>query len=472
MTKFSIGASQKQAKAATKACNNLKDDVDKLMKKVNSFGEENFEGAAADNAQQYAETVIMPLLRGASALYEDIPIAMKRLPGEYEGKVDHKSWSTEELEAKIKQYEQAAKKAEKAAKDANNVAKKAESMGVPGSEIMATAFKCVTGFEKCIASAQKVAARYKKILKNLNHFDVFSSTIFDEIDDLEKNLKKGQKIAGGAYNSQNHSFSIPKKDELDWAEDLDETYEGHHLAENVKKIILNSQGKIHSVKWGLKNGKVDCGKAYLGYKDGKFKLGESTDEIKLSTDLNDIVTSSKLSLLSTRFSIYNSINPDDFGVDYEGHASILHGEAKSKEIDASVKGDIGEINGKIVARKNKNGVDIGFEGDYGLANGSLGLDRLNASVKGPSGSKLGIDGRLSFGAQSKIQAEYSHQKIGNLGNGTYTLYQDNLNLEGMFGIGMDVNVKMPIIRRTKFSSDKSQALVEKFLDFYFTGGIN
>ena len=227
MTKFSISASRSQAQAAAKACSNLKSDVNQLMNKVNSFGAENFEGAAADNAQRYAEAVIMPLLRGASALFDDIPIAMKRLPGEYEGKVDHKSWSTEKLKAKIKQYETAAKKAQKAADAANKLAQKASGMGTVGAGIMAAASKCAAGFEKGMASAQKAIAKFKKILDDFDRFDIFSPTIFNEIATLESNLNKGQKVANGAYNPSSHQFSIPKESELNWAKELNGTYAEH-----------------------------------------------------------------------------------------------------------------------------------------------------------------------------------------------------------------------------------------------------
>lgn len=235
MTKFSVGASQKQAQAAVKACNNLKKDVNQLMNKVNSFGAENFEGAAADNAQRYAEAVIMPLLRGASALFDDIPIAMKRLPGEYEGKVDHKSWSTGKLKAKIKQYETAAKKAQKAADAANKLAQKASGMGTVGAGIMAAASKCAAGFEKGMASAQKAIAKFKKILDDFDRFDIFSPTIFNEIATLESNLNKGQKVANGAYNPSSHQFSIPKENELDWAKELNGTY-----VEHERKFKINT----------------------------------------------------------------------------------------------------------------------------------------------------------------------------------------------------------------------------------------
>ena len=318
MTKFSISASRSQAQAAAKACSNLKSDVNQLMNKVNSFGAENFEGAAADNAQRYAEAVIMPLLRGASALFDDIPIAMKRLPGEYEGKVDHKSWSTEKLKAKIKQYETAAKKAQKAADAANKLAQKASGMGTVGAGIMAAASKCAAGFEKGMASAQKAIAKFKKILDDFDRFDIFSPTIFNEIATLESNLNKGQKVANGAYNPSSHQFSIPKESELNWAKELNGTYAEHEeklskKSESFPKIKIN--GVWNFVVKTIKNGlltawdslnedgkKTVIGGAMLGtaWSIGNLSEGIKSCIVKYNShngyyDINKIIRGMKLS---------------------------------------------------------------------------------------------------------------------------------------------------------------------------------
>lgn len=493
MTKFSVGASQKQAQAAVKACNNLKKDVNQLMNKVNSFGAENFEGAAADNAQQYAESVIMPLLRGASALFDDIPIAMKRLPGEYEGKVDHKSWSTEKLKAKIKQYETAAKKAQKAADAANKLAQKASGMGTVGAGIMAAASKCAAGFEKGMASAQKAIAKFKKILDDFDRFDVFSPTIFNEIATLESNLNKGQKVANGAYNPSSHQFSIPKESELDWAKELNGTYAEHeHEKKSIKSIgnfIWNPLGKIHSNKWGIKGLKDKNvkkghfgwginygGKAHYGYKKGELDVGEEGAAATLygkGPIFKFLNAKGKLSALRTKIESYESINPHDLGFEEEARGAILEGDGKanigSGPFSMSTKVQYAEIGGSVKARENSSGFDFGFEGDIGLSNAELGSDNLNITHKAVGESEIGINGRLSVGLQAKIQAEVSSKKIGNLDKGTYEVYQNNLNIDGIDGVGADVNVAIPTIRRAKFSSNKTLATLEQTLQFMLEG---
>ena len=488
MTKFSVGASQKQAQVAVKACNSLKKDVNQLMNKVNSFGAENFEGAAADNAQRYAEAVIMPLLRGASALFDDIPIAMKRLPGEYEGKVDHKSWSTEKLKAKIKQYEAAAKKAQKAADAANKLAQKASGMGTVGAGIMAAASKCAAGFEKGMASAQKAIAKFKKILDDFDRFDIFSPTIFNEIATLESNLNKGQKVANGAYNTSSHQFSIPKESELNWAKELNGTY-AEHEKKSVKRIgsfIWNPLGKIHSNKWGIKGLKDKNvkkghfgwginygGKAHYGYKKGELDVGEKGEAAMLyfKTMWGWGALSGKLSALKTKIESYESINPHDFGFEEKARGSLLEGELKADAGPFSVSGKGAYIDGGLTAeaRTNSNKTDVGVEADAGLVHGDVGLDNFNTTFKSVGGSEAGIKGRLSAGLQAKIQAEISSQKIGSLDKGTYEVYQSNLNIDGMLGAGADVNIAIPTIRRAKFSSNKSLAILEQTLQLMLEG---
>lgn len=71
--------------------------------------------------------------------------------------------------------------------------------------------------------------------------------------------------------------------------------------------------------------------------------------------------------------------------------------------------------------------------------------------------------------QAKIQAEISSQKIGSLDKGTYEVYQSNLNIDGMLGAGADVNIAIPTIRRAKFSSNKSLAILEQTLQLMLEG---
>ena len=296
-----------QADAASTACEILNNDVQHLMTKVNQFGEARFEGAAADNAQSFAGTVIMPLLRGASALFDDIPIAMHRLPNEYKGRVDHKGWTTEELEEKIREYEQAAKDAQKAANNAEKVAKDASNSGVVGAGIVAAATKCVAGFEKSMESAQKGANKYKKILRKFNRFNVFSPSIFSEVEQLQNNLTKGKKVAESAYNPKTYKFSIPKNSQLQWANYLNKTYEEHEkLSSELKSIpkdiakdllstavhSLNDTGRdimiggfVLGVGWTLENlsyGIKHCVVKYNSH-DGYYDV----DKIKRGMNLSD-----------------------------------------------------------------------------------------------------------------------------------------------------------------------------------------
>lgn len=481
MTKFSISASRSQAQAAAKACSNLKSDVNQLMNKVNSFGAENFEGAAADNAQRYAETVIMPLLRGASALFDDIPIAMKRLPGEYEGKVDHKSWSTEKLKAKIKQYEAAAKKAQKAADAANKLAQKASGMGTVGAGIMAAASKCAAGFEKGMASAQKAIAKFKKILDDFDRFDIFSPTIFNEIATLESNLNKGQKVANGAYNPSSHQFSIPKENELDWAKELNGTYAEHISISKKSKEIWDSFRDTKEKKFrtqynlhGLKNKKFHIDHIFftgkMGMKQGIvikgiIRKGESSFKedgrafkffLKGHSFFNS-PASAKATFLKTKAHLWGGLTPKELGFNISAGAGIADMKAQIYKdigiIRGQIQGNIKYFNADAHARctvSDDGSFDVGTGGDATFAeadvSGSVGVRNNSISFKkGDKDVHTGLQATFGVNAGINGNVEVASQKVRNL-KSNWNVYNDKLDIDLGALLKGGISIEVPSVR--------------------------
>lgn len=471
MTKFSIIASVAQAEACKSACSDLNSNIKDLTKEVNNFKNCDFKGKAADNAQQYADAVIIPLLHGASALFDDIPIAMNRLPTDYQGKVDHKGWSTKELEEKIKQYEKIAAAAKTLIKNMENAKKQASSMGAVGESLKAMAdvtLKASKGGEKL---AKEGAKKFKEILKKFKAFDVFSPQIFEEILELQKNLNKGQKVVNSAYDSGANKFNIPKDSDLEWAKDLNEVYAEHQEIKKGQKENIDlwcSKGTLSNKHYGmnkLKNKDIKINKyTQAGFKHGvdissKHKNGEySFNEEGRAFEGNLLFGNDKTgvningSLLKTKTNAWGSMNPNSKakGFDLSAHGSIAEANAKAQIsannnfMKTNMQGNCGaeymSADAFAVCKVEDNGnmhVGAGAKGYVGKADAGYSLETKDKKT----GLGVSVSGEVSAGIGGGAGVEFIKEK--KVDYGYIDAYQNTLDVNlALFG-GAKFKVSVP-----------------------------
>lgn len=204
MVKMSLPSSKNQASSCSTEFNNLKQDLSTIRDAVNKVQELDIDGKAAQQAKAYASKVAGPFISKVSEFLDTMEDDIKELPSKYESMVDHKSWSSDELEEKIKSCDK------EIAMSSLTIAGISAFMATPGQND-SDMKKCLNSAQDAQKNAESKKAKYEKILEHLKQFDVDSVTIFNNVKDINVAVKQGAGVI-----SEANDYKMPSAKELNW----------------------------------------------------------------------------------------------------------------------------------------------------------------------------------------------------------------------------------------------------------------
>ena len=99
--RFDLSASQAQASSCQQSCAELGNSIQQISAAVAQAASSDVSGMGSTHVKDYAEAVVVPMLRAAVMLSEAVKQGTTQLPQQYIAKVDSKSHSEDELQEEV-----------------------------------------------------------------------------------------------------------------------------------------------------------------------------------------------------------------------------------------------------------------------------------------------------------------------------------------------------------------------------------
>ena len=283
--RFDLSASQAQASSCQQSCAELGNSIQQISAAVAQAASSDVSGMGSTHVKDYAEAVVVPMLRAAVMLSEAVKQGTTQLPQQYIAKVDSKSHSEDELQEEVASAKSEISMIDDVQKALNKIDK---SVGD----------KFANATKKVLTDAQARLQKAEQILQNFRNYDVESGGLFGDIDALGAAFDQGAHVMQSATVVTGSAFEVPNV--LDWADYINGKWKKYgKLIEKVTDSDLIQTGK-ETIWEKLKDEGVSLLRS--GIEKGTGHIKEGLLDLQLDSYLNgDIGTRSMLYLTGARF---------------------------------------------------------------------------------------------------------------------------------------------------------------------------
>lgn len=283
--RFDLSASQAQASSCQQSCAELGNSIQQISAAVAQAASSDVSGMGSTHVKDYAEAVVVPMLRAAVMLSEAVKQGTTQLPQQYIAKVDSKSHSEDELQEEVASAKSEISMIDDVQKALNKIDK---SVGD----------KFANATKKVLTDAQARLQKAEQILQNFRNYDVESGGLFGDIDALGAAFDQGAHVMQSATVVNGSAFEVPNV--LDWADYINGKWKKYgKLIEKVTDSDLIQTGK-ETIWEKLKDEGVSLLRS--GIEKGTGHIKEGLLDLQLDSYLNgDIGTRSMLYLTGARF---------------------------------------------------------------------------------------------------------------------------------------------------------------------------
>ncbi|WP_283582148.1 hypothetical protein [Ligilactobacillus hohenheimensis] len=283
--RFDLSASQAQASSCQQSCAELGNSIQQISAAVVQAASSDVSGMGSTHVKDYAEAVVVPMLRAAVMLSEAVKQGTTQLPQQYIAKVDSKSHSEDELQEEVASAKSEISMIDDVQKALNKIDK---SVGD----------KFANATKKVLTDAQARLQKAEQILQNFRNYDVESGGLFGDIDALGAAFDQGAHVMQSATVVNGSAFEVPNV--LDWADYINGKWKKYgKLIEKVTDSDLIQTGK-ETIWEKLKDEGVSLLRS--GIEKGTGHIKEGLLDLQLDSYLNgDIGTRSMLYLTGARF---------------------------------------------------------------------------------------------------------------------------------------------------------------------------
>lgn len=283
--RFDLSASQAQASSCQQSCAELGNSIQQISAAVAQAASSDVSGMGSTHVKDYAEAVVVPMLRAAVMLSEAVKQGTTQLPQQYIAKVDSKSHSEDELQEEVASAKSEISMIDDVQKALNKIDK---SVGD----------KFANATKEVLTDAQARLQKAEQILQNFRNYDVESGGLFGDIDALGAAFDQGAHVMQSATVVNGSAFEVPNV--LDWADYINGKWKKYgKLIEKVTDSDLIQTGK-ETIWEKLKDEGVSLLRS--GIEKGTGHIKEGLLDLQLDSYLNgDIGTRSMLYLTGARF---------------------------------------------------------------------------------------------------------------------------------------------------------------------------
>ena len=227
--RFDLSASQAQASSCQQSCAELGNSIQQISAAVAQAASSDVSGMGSTHVKDYAEAVVVPMLRAAVMLSEAVKQGTTQLPQQYIAKVYSKSHSEDELQEEVASAKSEISMIDDVQKALNKIDK---SVGD----------KFANATKEVLTDAQARLQKAEQILQNFRNYDVESGGLFGDIDALGAAFDQGAHVMQSATVVNGSAFEVPNV--LDWADYINGKWKKYgKLIEKVTDSDLIQTGK-------------------------------------------------------------------------------------------------------------------------------------------------------------------------------------------------------------------------------------
>lgn len=229
MVKMVLGSSDAQASSVSSAVEGYTNAFTQASQAVSNLaGADTLSGSAYDNVKSYANTVITPLLKGFQLYAEATSTDVSNFPKDYRGQVGDEDLDSETLQSQINAYNTTLETNKSSINSLNAIKNRSAEQDSQISNLE--------------TSNTTIEANIKDLqgkLNKLNEFEKNSPGIFKDLASLESDINTGLNQLSEGISGFNGQFTIPKKKDLKWADDINAEFDKatlRHQEERAKEL--------------------------------------------------------------------------------------------------------------------------------------------------------------------------------------------------------------------------------------------
>ncbi|AXQ79405.1 hypothetical protein DDV21_010115 [Streptococcus chenjunshii] len=458
MVKMVLGSSDSQASSVASLADNYTSGFNSIISAIENLANaDGLEGEAYTNVKTYGSTVVTPLAKGFILLADAAKTDTQLLPDRYRSDVGSEDLDEDTLTAQIRAYQSTI--------DANNTTLGKMEADDPNKSSVQSAVNDDT--------AEK--GKLEEKLRKLREYDAASSGFFDDISDLETNITTGLSQLQTDVAAFNGTFTIPSKENLQWADSINENFEtytnyqsaiakvqkGEELTEEEARAIEAYQKQHPGLT--LDKSVVEAKDAKLAEADIDQCAQELADEcgISYSEALDWLISGKKpVGISKKALTLYNKY------VTYKGEMRFING--RHVYVDAKGRVRAGKINlynrnnGRVYANKGAKKFKeiMGEEADIKKTNIGRGVRATgweNALGDAAASAKSGFKSSLKVWDDFNWKDASKLTKVGKAA-------------KGLGAVGTVLNVGGNI--KENFFDDKSSSVGEKIRNFVVDQGVD
>ncbi|MEX2803499.1 T7SS effector LXG polymorphic toxin [Streptococcus sp. H31] len=462
MVKMVLGSSDTQASSVASLADNYTSGFNSIISAIENLANaDGLEGEAYTNVKNYGSTVVTPLAKGFILLADAAKTDTQLLPDRYRSDVGSEDLDEDTLTAQIDAYQSTI--------DANNATLETMEADDPNKSSTQSAVNDDT--------AEK--GKLEEKLRKLREYDAASSGFFDDISDLESNINTGLSQLQTDVAAFNGTFTIPSKENLQWADSINENFEtytnyqsaiakaqkGEELTEEEARAIEAYQKQHPGLT--LDKSVVEAKDAKLAEVDIEQSAQELADEagISYSEALDWLISGEKPVGISE-----NAVTLYDKYVTYKGEMRFINGRQVTVDAAGRVKiggykkpanlynRDTGRVYVNRRAKKFKN--IMGEEAD--IRKTDIGRGVRTTGWKNALGDAAN-SAKSNFKSSLKVWDDFNWKDASKLTKVGKTV-------KGLGAVGTVLNIGGNI--KENFFDDKSSSVGEKIRNFVVDQGVD
>lgn len=206
--KMSVSKSRKQATSTSEICQQHLEGYEAIQKAIQQFVGDSplLQGQAYESAKAFYSAVLLPLVQAGILLTEATEQAVQKFPEQYQREVDRGDLNQDELEEKIRQ-------ADSLIQQAHDIQDQLRYSLLEEADKQSQLNQNRDLIDAYIANKKELEEKLQKLLA----FHSNSPHIFSEIASLKQAINQGITQTKKAWNPSKGVFNIPPKEELMWA---------------------------------------------------------------------------------------------------------------------------------------------------------------------------------------------------------------------------------------------------------------